>query len=104
MRSTWPFVDNRDRPRRPRRRKASLLGASPERLEPRAMLSAGPVIISEFLASNDDGLRDRDGDASDWIELHNPTGAAVDLAGWSLTDDADEPDKWAFPSVAIPPG
>ena len=29
------------------------------------------VIISEFLAVNDKGINDRDGDRSDWIEIRN---------------------------------
>ena len=26
---------------------------------------------------------------------------AIDLAGWSLTDDAEQPDKWVFPSIDL---
>ncbi len=47
------------------------------------------VVISEFLADNDNGLLDADGDSSDWIELHNASDAAVNLDGWYLTDDPD---------------
>ena len=36
---------------------------------------------------------------SDWIELHNSGAAAVDLAGWSLTDDPALPAKWTFPAA-----
>ncbi|MDB4304608.1 lamin tail domain-containing protein [bacterium] len=35
---------------------------------------------------------------SDWIELHNPSGAAVDISGWGLSDDPAAPLKWTFPS------
>jgi len=35
---------------------------------------------------------------SDWIELRNTGGTAVDLTGWSLTDDSDKPRKWYFPN------
>ena len=35
------------------------------------------VVISEFLASNTDGIQDEDGDSSDWIELHNAGGDPV---------------------------
>ena len=31
------------------------------------------VVISEFMASNDDSLNDGDGDSSDWIEIWNST-------------------------------
>ncbi|HXG47153.1 MAG TPA: CotH kinase family protein, partial [Methylomirabilota bacterium] len=34
----------------------------------------------------------------DWIELFNNGGQAIDLSGWSLTDDRDKPGKWRFPS------
>ena len=74
-----------------------------ETLEPRLALNGGPV-ISEFAADNDNGLADENGDYRDWIELHNPTAAAIDLDGWHLTDDAAERDKWQFPAVTIPPG
>jgi len=69
-----------------------------ECLEPRHLLSATPL-ITEFMASNDATLNDGDGVSSDWIEIHNPTNAAIDLAGWHLTDDAGNLDKWTFPSL-----
>ena len=31
------------------------------------------------MSVNDDLLADADGDCPDWIEIHNPTGTAVDL-------------------------
>lgn len=65
---------------------------------------ADELVISEFLASNDSGLTDADGDYSDWIEIHNTSGAAVSLAGWYLTDDADDLTKWQFPNVTLPAG
>ena len=34
----------------------------------------------------------------DTIELYNPTAAAVDLSGWFLTDDLDEPRKYRIPA------
>lgn len=34
---------------------------------------------------------------SDWVELHNNGEAEVDLTGWHLTDDEDQPTLWAFP-------
>lgn len=60
------------------------------------------VLISEFLADNDQTLNDEDGDASDWIEIANTSEAAVSMAGWSLTDAPGSPAKWVFPSVTIP--
>ena len=62
-------------------------------------------IISEFLAINSgEGLFDEDGDSSDWIEIHNPDGVAVELAGYGLSDDEDRPLRWLFPAVTLEPG
>jgi len=38
--------------------------------------SHAQAVISEFLSANNSGLRD--GDASDWIEIHNPSAATID--------------------------
>jgi len=62
------------------------------------------VIINEFVASNDAGLEDEDGDASDWIELYNAGDSSVDLAGWALTDSVYDRNKWTFPDVTIGAG
>jgi len=67
-----------------------------------AHASAG-VVISEFLASNDTGIKDEDGDQKDWIEIFNDGAETVNLEGWHLTDDASDLTKWTFPSVTIPP-
>lgn len=60
-------------------------------------------VISEFLASNESIWRDEDLEFLDWIELHNPGPAAVNLGDWSLTDNLDLPRKWVFPSTNLPP-
>ena len=71
-------------------------------------LAAGPLgaapYISEFLASNITGLKDEDGDESDWIEIHNPDATAVDLTGWGLGDVASLEEPWLFPPVTLAPG
>ncbi|MEI8109108.1 MAG: lamin tail domain-containing protein, partial [Verrucomicrobiota bacterium] len=64
----------------------------------------GSVIISEFVADNVSGLRDEDLAYSDWIEVQNTGAVAVNLAGWSLTDDAGDDNKWIFPAVTLGPG
>ncbi|GBC59198.1 hypothetical protein DENIS_0134 [Desulfonema ishimotonii] len=65
---------------------------------------AGEVMISEFMASNTSTLSDKDGDYSDWIEIHNGSDSELNLEGWYLTDDVNTPDKWQFPAVSISPG
>ena len=57
---------------------------------------APQALISEFLAANSNGLRDEDGDASDWIEIHNPSGTPALLDGYYLTDDPVDLQKWQF--------
>ncbi len=93
-------------PRIRRLDKISSHGANPlalEALESRLLLNSHPI-ITEFMADNDSTLADVDGDFSDWIELHNPTGNPIDLEGWSLTDDADELEKWSLPEITLDPG
>ena len=75
---------------------------SVQALECRRVLAAN-LMITEFLASNAGGLDDSDGESSDWIEIYNPTLSAVDLSGWSLTDDANDLDQWTFPATTIQP-
>ena len=60
--------------------------------------------ISEFMAANVSRLADEGGDFPDWIEIHNPDNVAVPLAGYHLTDDAANLDKWTFPAVNLDPG
>ncbi|MCA9171075.1 MAG: lamin tail domain-containing protein, partial [Planctomycetales bacterium] len=64
---------------------------------------AADVVISEFMASNDTGIRDEDYERSDWIEVYNRGDETADLTGWFLTDDADDLDKWQFPVTALIP-
>ena len=61
------------------------------------------VLINEFLAENDGGLRDAGGDTPDWIELRNDSASPANLAGWFLTDSPAELNKWSFPPVVLAP-
>ncbi|MFV2068073.1 MAG: CotH kinase family protein, partial [Pirellulales bacterium] len=74
-----------------------------ETLEVRQYLAAD-LVITEFMASNDGGLLDQDGNASDWIEIHNPSSQVVNLGDWSLTDTAARRDRWRFPAFDVDPG
>ncbi len=64
----------------------------------------GEIQITEFAASNATGITDNDDDTPDWIELYNPGDQAVNLLGWSMTPDADQPERWVMPSKSIGPG
>lgn len=57
-----------------------------------------PVVINELMASNKSALADPQGEYDDWIELHNLTDQEVDLTGHYLTDEPNNPRKWAFPA------
>ena len=60
------------------------------------------VVISEFLAVNNGGIRDDDGVRSDWIELLSTGSVQASLDGWFLTDAPTNLTKWRFPA-GMPP-
>ena len=62
----------------------------------------GQVVINEFLADNALTNFDDDGDNEDWVELYNSGDEDIDLEGYSLSDDVENPGRWTFPSVMIP--
>ena len=62
------------------------------------------VIITEVLAANARTVADDRGRYTDWIELHNPTDTPIPLAGYTITDDPDEPAKWSLPAAMLAPG
>ncbi len=64
----------------------------------------GTVAINEILAVNRSGLRDFENEEGDWFELVNDGDASVSLAGWSVTDDPNEPGLWVLPNIVLAPG
>jgi hypothetical protein len=64
----------------------------------------GIIVINEVMASNTTTIQDRDGDYPDWIELFNAGDLEVDLTGYGLSDDPDDPFKWVFPNTSLAPG
>jgi len=61
------------------------------------------LVINEFMSNNEGNLTDFQGDTSDWIELYNSSNQSIDLAGYAISDDKEEPTKWTFPSSVIEP-
>ncbi|MHC4325719.1 MAG: lamin tail domain-containing protein, partial [Planctomycetota bacterium] len=57
-----------------------------------------PLVINEFMASNDTIIRDLEGQYDDWIEIYNYGTEAIDLSGMYLTDNLSAPTKWQFPA------
>ena len=63
----------------------------------------GEIVINEYSASNRQ-MTDQFGNYEDWVELYNPSGNFVNITGYYLSDDPDDPLKWQFPGGIIPPG
>lgn len=87
---------------------AEVSSASPapieETLSPEELSrGAGQVVISEFMEKNRACLMDEDGDFSDWIELYNQSGEAVDLSGWTISDKENK-SGWQLPELSLAPG
>ena len=61
------------------------------------------IHINEIMSSNTNTIYTSDGDTPDWIELYNTNDTIVNLNGYGLSDDIEEPFKWVFPDINIPP-
>ena len=61
------------------------------------------VVINEIMSSNSTTFYDSYGDTPDWVELYNNGDAGVNLSGYGLSDNMEEPFKWIFPNVTISP-
>ena len=59
--------------------------------------AASPVTINEVCPKNSTYTAP-DGGTYDWIELYNSSGSAVDISGWGISDKADTPYRFTFPS------
>jgi hypothetical protein len=64
-----------------------------------------PLVINEFMASNDETIADPQGECDDWIEIYNASTVAVDIGGMWL---ADSDNWWQIPTgypadTTIPP-
>ena len=73
------------------------------------IITPANIVINEAQADNFITYQDAYGETDDWIELHNPTDQAIDIAGYYLTDRLDRPQKWQVPnatgdSTIIPAG
>jgi len=66
--------------------------------------SAPGICVNEIMEDNRETLTDETGGTPSWIELHNPERADVSLAGWTLTDDTDEPDRHVLSDGLVLPG
>lgn len=62
------------------------------------------VFINEIVASNIQGLQDEDGDYPDWIELFNASDSTVNLSGYGISDDIEDPFKYLLPDFELVSG
>ncbi|MBO4836115.1 MAG: lamin tail domain-containing protein [Clostridia bacterium] len=68
-------------------------------------ITANTLRINEVIAAPRSGLRDEDGELSDWIEIYNASDERIALEHYALSDDEDDLTKWFFPKGAyIDPG
>ncbi|HOY28063.1 MAG TPA: lamin tail domain-containing protein, partial [Flavobacteriales bacterium] len=67
------------------------------------LATSAQVRINEGSSRNLRTIADENGEFHDWIELYNPGSEWVNLQGYSLTDDVNDPDRWTFPAMGIAP-
>jgi hypothetical protein len=67
--------------------------------------SQAQVVINEICIANytDYGLPAGGNNFEDWIEFYNPSGVAVDISGYFLSDNVNSPQKWSFPAGTTVP-
>lgn len=56
-----------------------------------------PLWINEIQPVNATGLADNAGDRDPWVEIYNAGSEPVNLAGWYLSDNYTNLNRWAFP-------
>lgn len=69
-----------------------------------AEIVESPLLITEVMSTNSSTLQSVSQATPDWIEICNTGSYAIDLTGYSLSDNLKKPDKWVFPSIIIGAG
>lgn len=64
------------------------------------LVATGKLVINEVCPAPRSGLRDEDGELSDWIEIRNLSNEQISLNGFALSDNEQRPTKWLFPEDA----
>ncbi len=60
--------------------------------------------LNEFMADNDTTVADEMGEYDDWLEVFNAGDEPVGLAGLFLSDNLENPAKWALPELVLEAG
>lgn len=66
-------------------------------------LAPARLQISEIMSDNTGVFPDANRAYWDWIEIHNPADAAVNLQGYGLADIQPRPNPWTFPDLLLQP-
>lgn len=64
------------------------------------VIPAEPVVINECVTLNENGILDDADELEDWVEIHNRSANAVNLAGYYLSDRLNNPKRWRIPMDA----
>ena len=62
-----------------------------------------PLLINEVMVSNEKHPV-RNNECYDWVELKNVSEEVLDLSGYRLKTDRDDPRGWLFPQTVLNPG
>lgn len=68
-----------------------------------ATFYASPVVINEFMASNQRSIADEHGEYDDWIELYNTDTRPINVYGMFLSDDPAISTRWMLPDTTVAP-
>lgn len=61
------------------------------------IIPAPELYINEVLAVNVNDMMDEAGQYEDWFEIYNPGPSAINLAGYYISDNPENPRKWQVP-------
>ena len=67
-------------------------------------MSPSNLVINELMSSNANNVSDEFGEFDDWVELYNAGNSLISLSGKYLTDNLNNPDKYALPTGVLAAG
>lgn len=65
---------------------------------------AADLRLNEILSVNSGDTTDNAGDTDPWVEIHNLGPGTLDLSGYYLSDDPENPAKWPLPARKLTDG
>jgi hypothetical protein len=63
--------------------------------------SYGVLTINEYMTRNTSVFPDENGQFHDWVEIHNANEEDISLDGWTLSDSADNLERWKFDTGTV---